>query len=111
MSFTAKPRPTLRSAHGVSPADWRDDAACIGEPVETFFATSTLGSVGYIPPDYYDRARKICGSCPVLVECRAEFDRIEHRVIALGSLEGFVGGESPKERSQRRRAERRGAAQ
>ncbi len=108
MSFTAKPRPTLRSAHGVSSADWRDDAACVGEPAETFFATTTGGR--YVSPSYYDRAREICASCPVLLECRAEFDRIEHRAVALGSLEGFIGGESPSERSRRRRAERRGAA-
>jgi hypothetical protein len=77
------------------PERWHADAACLGEPLETFFPGR--GST----PASFIRAREICAGCPVLGECRSSADRAE-RELPKSDLFGFVGGESPLERARRR---------
>jgi len=64
--------------------NWMDDAACAGMPIDTFF----------IPPGdrrEAEKARVICRTCPVLLECK-EF-AIENRIVG-----GIYGGLTTAER-------------
>jgi hypothetical protein len=77
---------------------WWTRAACRGEDVDTFFPPPGEGT-----RDAVAAALSICGSCPVVSECRAACDREEeHRIH---SLFGVVGAETPADRARRRRAE------
>ncbi len=92
----------LAAAHLSRPGpdrDWRDDALCRGLPIEVFFPQGRGRHADF------RRAEAICSFCPVMRECRAENDRLESRT---GELYGYVGGESPRQRVARRRAERKG---
>lgn len=84
--------------------EWQERAACIGEPISTFFPVKA-GTDDVEPADYYIAARRICARCPVLEQCREWNDRVE-----LGPpIHGMYAGETPKERSARRRAARKAA--
>jgi hypothetical protein len=74
---------------------WIDDAACLGEPLETFYPPQGIGS--------FDAARAICGRCEVLEDCRRQCDRAEAG-RPISELHGLFAGESPKERAARRRS-------
>lgn len=67
---------------------WMADAACIGEPPETFFPERG-GSLA--------RARELCRGCPVCAEC------LEH-AMADEELAGWWGGTAERERGRLRRA-------
>jgi WhiB family redox-sensing transcriptional regulator len=77
------------------PASWWERAGCAGVDVAVFFPEEHQ-------PHPYDQARAICAGCPVVDECRNHFDQAEP-----SQLHGFLGGESPNERSARRRRARR----
>lgn len=76
-------------------APWIEDAACRGMDLQTFFLE------GRSTPHVYDAARTICSRCDVLAHCREASDRAE-RGVPDGHLYGFVGGETPRERANRR---------
>lgn len=53
-------------ASGFTPRrDWRDDAACIGMPIEVFYGTLDE------PLSLHETlfAQRICQACPVLMDC------------------------------------------
>ncbi|MEM8903918.1 MAG: WhiB family transcriptional regulator [Actinomycetota bacterium] len=88
MSTTAAPQSTANnSAAAPSVVDWRTDAACKDEPVETFFSSQLVG-----------RAKRICGRCPVREACRGE-------AVSNGVADGVWGGWTPEERRAGRIAE------
>lgn len=64
---------------------WMDDGACIGTDPEAFFPDGT--------PENF--ARRICNSCPVIVEC-AEYAIPDHRI------RGIWGGMTEKQRKNAR---------
>ncbi|MGQ0847487.1 MAG: WhiB family transcriptional regulator [Sporichthyaceae bacterium] len=87
----AEERPTDR----VDPY-WRDRAACRQKPTELFFPRSGANVA---------RVAEFCRlRCPVMLECRSEFDRIEASRSA-NRTHGVVGGETVEERIARRRSE------
>jgi len=49
-------------------------------------------------------ATLICQDCPVLQQCRDYGDKVEHRRSNKAYLAGIYGGETPAQRSQRRRS-------
>jgi WhiB family redox-sensing transcriptional regulator len=73
---------------------WLALAACLGEPLETFYPAQGNGS--------FDAARAICARCEVLEDCRRQCDRAEAGP-SITELHGMFAGESPKERAARRR--------
>ncbi len=65
---------------------WRDRAACTGAPTELFFPGRGENAT---------RAKAICSTCPVKVECLADAARDWDD---WGHLGGIRGGTTPKER-------------
>ncbi len=58
-------------------------------------------------PEYdEDRAKGICWHCPVIDECRAEFDALEPGCGQQGYADMVVAGETPRERWVRRTGRR-----
>lgn len=51
--------------------EWRDDAACLGEPTAWWFA--------HPDSDEHEMAVAICSTCPVARECAAEGRRFRER--------------------------------
>jgi hypothetical protein len=74
--------------------DWHDRAACTAPDVdpELFFDA-----------DRAEEAIAICGSCPVIVMCRAEADLLEGQ-RGLPFLSGVWAGETVTQRWRRRRS-------
>jgi WhiB family redox-sensing transcriptional regulator len=71
---------------------WREDALCVGQPLEVFFASQTLAE------DRWDAAKLICTKCTVKKECLK-------LVIDLPEDDdrwGVFGGLSPADRRMRR---------
>jgi hypothetical protein len=71
---------------------WREDALCVGQPLEVFFASQTLAE------DRWDAAKLICKKCTVKKECLK-------LVIDLPEDDdrwGVFGGLSPADRRMRR---------
>ena len=71
---------------------WREDALCVGQPLEVFFASQTLAE------DRWDAAKAICKQCPVKHECL-------QLVINLPEDDdrwGVFGGLSPADRRVKR---------
>jgi WhiB family transcriptional regulator, redox-sensing transcriptional regulator len=73
--------------------DWAADAACKGMDVNLFFPRK--GGTAR-------KAKALCAACPVIEQCRAAFDVMEHGMTS--SIYGVVGGETVIERVMRRRA-------
>ena len=48
-------------------ADWRADAACVGENLEVFFPLGDQATHHALS----NQAKEICGRCPVMTTCRA----------------------------------------
>jgi len=63
-------------------ADWRDEAACLGLPVDLMVPDSQEGVA---------RAKQVCARCPVSTACLAH-------AVNTGEVEGVWGGTSPDER-------------
>jgi hypothetical protein len=79
---------------------WMSAAACRSADPEVFFPETGT----------YAKALEICAGCSVLQRCRAWGDRAEATGMGSrggGALFGVVGGETPRERAERRRAARR----
>lgn len=70
----------------LAPSSWRDEARCIGQPLELFFAMSNPTK----------RARRVCGRCPVQAQCLV--DAIVEE--PSGMRHGFRGGLSPDQRDR-----------
>ena len=66
---------------------WQQDGACRGQGVRTWFSGA---------PEQVDRARVVCGACPVRAECLAF-------AVADDSLVGVSAGFTAKERREMRR--------
>jgi WhiB family redox-sensing transcriptional regulator len=78
---------------------WREDALCVGQPLEVFFASQTLAE------DRWDKAKEICAKCTVKKQCLK-------LVINLPEDDdrwGVFGGLSPADRRVMRDKIRRGA--
>jgi len=68
---------------------WRDDAACLDQDSEMFFATARDGASGLA------QAKAVCGRCPVRQPClddalRSEGTRV--RLNRFGLRGGVTGG-------------------
>lgn len=74
---------------------WQEAAACKGMDTNIFFPPSTKPT----PGKFYTRARKICGTCPVQIECLAYAQSME-RDLNSSFRAGMYGGLSPIERTQ-----------
>ena len=71
---------------------WREDALCVGQPLEVFFASQTLAE------DRWDKAKAICTNCTVKKQCLK-------LVIDLPEDDdrwGVFGGLSPADRRVKR---------
>jgi WhiB family redox-sensing transcriptional regulator len=51
--------------------DWREQAACAGQPISLFFAPSGDGP-GHVPPFDPAPALAFCARCPVTEQCLAD---------------------------------------
>ena len=72
--------------------DWRENALCLGQPVEVFFPHDTLAT------DRWDAAKLVCKSCRVKKQCL-------NLVIGLDPIDdrwGVFGGKTPQERIKER---------
>jgi hypothetical protein len=89
------------------PLEWMDSAACRGQDTDKFFPDVAHRS----PSKQYAPALAVCASCPVMLECRAWNDRVEgdshSRHPSFAGVWGVYGGETPTERHERRKAERK----
>lgn len=95
-SVTAIDEARVRLRVSVEDESWRADAACRDAPPGLFFA-------GPHENDVAARAREVCASCPVRLEC-LEF------ALTHDERFGIWGGTSERERRRLRRARRRGVA-
>lgn len=75
-------------------SEWSDRAACRGMPLDMFFDS-----------ERWSGALATCARCPVRDECRTWNDRQE-AALAFGALAGVFGGETPRQRTRRRRDQR-----
>ena len=71
--------------------EWRNRAACAG-----------VGDTVFFDPGYYTEALRFCRHCPVLTDCQTTNDQIETR---YSRFFGVFGGETPKQRVNRRQSE------
>lgn len=83
--------------------DWLVRAACGRVDPELFFPPSSPNQK--VQAKYDAPALRICYGCPVQLECREDGDLWESDSTAF--TYGIRGGETAKERSRRRRMERR----
>jgi WhiB family transcriptional regulator, redox-sensing transcriptional regulator len=77
---------------------WREDALCVGQPLEVFFPAHTLAE------DRWDKAKLVCEKCTVKKQCLK-------LVIDLPEDDdrwGVFGGLSPADRRVKRDKTRRG---
>ncbi len=91
--FDATSRPRARDA-----PDWREQAACVGEDLETFFPVGDAGPAIW----QVNRAKAICALCPVRTQC-LDF------ALRTGQDHGVWGGLTAQERRELRRRDVRGA--
>jgi WhiB family redox-sensing transcriptional regulator len=73
---------------------WRLDALCAQVEADIFYSEDAAER---------NEAKRICGLCPVLVECR-------EYALATREPEGVWGGMTPRARAQHRREQRRRTA-
>ncbi|GAB2750048.1 hypothetical protein GCM10027174_25730 [Salinifilum aidingensis] len=73
--------------NGYAGDDWRERAACRDEDPELFFPISEVG----LGAKQVDRAKAVCGRCPVASECLAD-------ALSNGLDFGIFGGMTPRER-------------
>lgn len=72
-------------------ATWREKAACRGGNVELFFPKQTI-------PTGCQDAKRLCAQCPVIAECRAEWERMPSAL----QRHGVWFGTTDKERREMR---------
>jgi len=72
--------------------DWARKAACLGLETDLFYSTS---------PTRIARAKGVCDRCFVQADCLRTADRLE-RGLGVMMVHGIWGGETPRERIQRR---------
>lgn len=80
----------MGSLMGVYVEDWRDDAACLGAPVEVFFPSGK--GTG---EERWDAARAYCARCTVRSQCLSMALKIQEH----DDRWGFFGGYTPSERT------------
>ena len=76
----------------VGAADWMLQAACRDMPTAVFFPGD-----GYHGGHIYTRAKKVCATCPVRLECDAYADQLPYGQAAYGCW----GGITPRDRRTR----------
>jgi WhiB family redox-sensing transcriptional regulator len=83
--------------------NWLDFAACLGVDPDLFFAVPGGPAGGRKREDMAraKEAKRVCGGCPVVVECG-------DYAVTTRQPEGVWGGKTPKQRQQER-ARRRAA--
>ena len=69
-------------------SEWRDDAACLGLPVEWFVSDLTSGRPSR---DWLDRALGVCRGCPVANPCLLD-------ALQIRDVEAIRGGTLGRER-------------
>jgi hypothetical protein len=77
---------------------WREDALCIGQPLEVFFASQTLAE------DRWDAAKTVCKKCNVKKQCL----KLVIHLPEDDDRYGVFGGYSPMDRRKLRDEIRRG---
>lgn len=82
------PRQTPSLLH----AEWRLSARCRGLPVDIFFPPA--GGSSATRRGHEDAAKELCGSCPVLAQCRGY-------ALESGEPHGIWGATTPEERTLR----------
>lgn len=75
--------------------EWRNQAACAG-----------VGEYVFFDPGMYQEALLFCRHCPVRADCQNMNDQAETR---YSRYFGVFGGETPKQRVNRRRSKERTA--
>jgi WhiB family redox-sensing transcriptional regulator len=84
---------------GVQDLSWQDDAACLGMFQETgedlFFPPFTVGRIPAGQAVRIKKAKKVCGSCPVIRQCL--------RYAVLNECTGVWGGTTDSERKHIRK--------
>lgn len=78
---------------------WMDSALCAQADPDTWTETGPGGSSG--------QPRRICGRCPVRLDCLAHGHRLE---AADGAMTGIWGGATRKQRKAQRRQQTEEAA-
>lgn len=72
---------------------WREQAACLGLPLEWFFPEHPTGE------ESYERGKEVCQSCQVREQCLD----LAKDFVATGDRYGVFGGLTPGERRAMRR--------
>jgi hypothetical protein len=96
-----------RLAHEVLPLGpserWIDEAACGPRATRRHAGIAGVSADAFHPSKggSFHAARRICATCPVLVDCGAYVDRLEEGLAAT-EMDGFWAGETPGERLARR---------
>jgi WhiB family redox-sensing transcriptional regulator len=81
--------------------EWRDRAACQGQPAEFFFARSDRYGVDRHDPAALAEGKRICNGCPVREEC------LDAALDGGDDVYGLWGGTTKREREALRRRIRR----
>lgn len=79
----ARVRASHRQTNETPPTDWMAQAACVGHPIELWFADEGFSS--------YREARAICATCPVRLPCL-------DWAVTTQNNHGLWGGLNPTER-------------
>ena len=74
-------------------AEWRQRAACVGAPITLFFPTLNR-------PSDLSQAKALCGRCPVIEDCREEWQSMPGPMRNHGVWWGTSDGDR---RGRRRR--------
>lgn len=85
---------------------WKKQAACIGEPYETFFGPDDAGPGG---ATWVAKAKEICGRCPVTEPCLTAALAEAHNGIDVGVRGGLSAKERREIRYRQMREQRQGA--
>lgn len=83
-------------------AAWKERAACRGMDPTLWFNSPPTTVQGISLTVWANERRRVCATCPVIMECRALADSLD---VAGRDLGGFWGGERQAERTRRRARE------
>ena len=81
----------MHRAYKKRPEDWKDDAQCVGQPVDVFFPERGESTA---------EAKKLCAGCPVTQQC------LEYSLSTVPVMPGVWGGLSDQERRKLKRTRR-----